>query len=66
MIPSKQNRSYLAYYIFGPTPFKKSLLGKPQALVYDILPWRKVPENGARSVPIGYIVPGEKELVLRY
>ena len=23
---------------------------KLQALVYDILPWRKVPENGARSV----------------
>ena len=25
---------------------------KLQALVYDILPWRKVPESGARSVRV--------------
>ena len=29
----------------------RNLLHKLQALVYDILPWRKVPESDARRVP---------------
>ena len=30
------------------------VLPKLQALVYDILPWRKVPESDARSVECGF------------
>ena len=46
-----RNSRHWFYYILPPVRCRKVTLGvKLQALVYDILPWRKVPESDARSV----------------